>query len=1674
MKKLLTALILLLAVCSARGATYHVNTSGALLTALTQSTTPASPGDVIIIDAGYYNTTNSHGFTCDLQGTSTDPYYVKAAAGAYIQMVDVDSWNEGVSPTTAQYVWFINLDISDAASFHLSQENGGTDPGAVGTCSHIKYISCTFHDCVGAGAGAWHDCTDLEFNGCLFISNGRGEGYEDDVHNYGVYNDNNPSTGNLTHLFKHCVFAHNWNYNFQGWAQTPQVDYTIIDGCTFYDAGWIYNQDNITTSPFSSYNSNVIMGANTNCLDHDQIINSNFWYTLPNQRNGTCGIYIGVVAPATNFTFQNNYVVDGGLTISQSSGTFSGNTYIANFPGSDQPGASQVLSSRPTSGTYISTQIVDYSTQRGYGEGIVTIYNWGNAGSVNVDVSGFLSPGGPYTVMDANNLSRGTWTSGTVPGNGIISIPMNNTTVDVPILGTGPQAQNDAGQNYNRTVSQAFDVTSTYTSADHPGGVTCNYRRPQLTQPTFGVFVVTGTASSGGGIIYGGNHTYFVDPVNGSDANTGYYESDHAWKTIAKVNGFSFATGDSVLLVCGGTWNEELVIPHDGMYFGNYGTGVKPMLTYTGTYGVAFNGKNNVTVNGIDESGAQRAFDFEATVGSYVFTVENCKVYGVANTLRGFDCGLYNNLQITNGLFDHDTVQNDVNDEAFWLGNGTEVCQYCVGINNCVDFRVGIRGVNCNYLHCQSITPVCECLNIEYEAGYPIPTGTIVSDCWLVGGATGMPAVENRGRNSTFTYNVVYGHNNGSNGNAVRQYAPFENAVWENNTIIAQGTGYVLWFDSVDSTTFKNNIVVGIGNLELLSSDNATSNSTWVSDYNDWFSTGGFQFGGTHCSTLSAFTGLVGGDSHSITGDPTFVTNYTNLALQGGSPCINTGTSVGLTSDYLGNAIVGNPDMGAFEYQAGLGTPVASTATGITSGGFVANWGTTTGASNYLLDVATDNGFTSFVSGFSRLNVGNVTSTSVNGLSSATQYFYRVAAQNGSQTSANSNTISLTTLSTGGNPPSTPAIGSASAIGPSSFYANWTQTATATGYYLEVSTSPTFSPFVVGYGPQNIPSGSTTTSLVSPLQASTPYYWRVAAYNAYGTSSYSSYITTTTSALSSFPQGSFSLLPINLSAAGTVTLTWTATGATSATIDNGVGSVATSGGSKSVSVSQTTTFTLTLTNSAGSKTYTTTATVTPAMAQLYRKAVFLHHSVGDVIFHGSYDGTPQTTTVPLEVAKYNTAHSFSGANAVSMSEPSDNGACSECWPNSAAHAQSENDWWMWQQIFAGQDDNSPTLASFLVSYPVVIVKTCYLSEEFMASDDSVAAYKAHYRAIVKSMASHPANFFILWTNYPAYYTGAQNQSRSATFVRWAKDTLFAGKDSYGTFPKNVYIFDPFRKIADAQTGSLPAEYIIGNGDEHPSNAAVAIVTPAFVKETFDAALAYETGGTPPPPPATGTFSIGDTVSVAAAAQDCLNARSAPSLSSSVNECEPVGNVGIVLAGPTTADGYDFYQIAYADGIVGWSAGKLLQKGGTIALPAPPTGTLTVARSTLPYGGGLDTVSWTSSGATSGTLNGSPIASGSLAKGSQSMQISTTATITLVLTNSGGSTTKTALVTVSAQPPPVLPCNVDSLIAVGWGRAAAKFDSVFKAGQNSVVIVPLIDSTQVWIHVNGVNTKRTLR
>jgi len=89
--------------------------------------------------------------------------------------------------------------------------------------------------------------------------------------------------------------------------------------------------------------------------------------------------------------------------------------------------------------------------------------------------------------------------------------------------------------------------------------------------------------------------------------------------------------------------------------------------------------------------------------------------------------------------------------------------------------------------------------------------------------------------------------------------------------------------------------------------------------------------------------------------------------------------------------------------------PVFTATTGQSTSGFTANWGAAAGATSYILDVSTSNTFASFVSGFNGLNVGNVTTYVVSGLTASTNYYFRVRSTNGTCNSSNAATQNVLT-----------------------------------------------------------------------------------------------------------------------------------------------------------------------------------------------------------------------------------------------------------------------------------------------------------------------------------------------------------------------------------------------------------------------------------------------------------------------------------------------------------------------------------------------------------------------------------------------------------------------------------------------------------------------------------------
>ncbi len=386
---------------------------------------------------------------------------------------------------------------------------------------------------------------------------------------------------------------------------------------------------------------------------------------------------------------------------------------------------------------------------------------------------------------------------------------------------------------------------------------------------------------------------------------------------------------------------------------------------------------------------------------------------------------------------------------------------------------------------------------VYFEAAPPVPVATAASNItqtsfdanWnAVSGATGYyldVATDN-----SFT-NMVSGYDNLNVGN-VTTYSV---------TGLSDNTDYYYRVRAYNSNgTSGNSNIISVTTLPYAPSApvaTAATNITQTSFDANWNASAGATAYYLDVATDSSFTSMVSGYDNLNVGN---VTTYTVSGLTAGNTYYYRvrATNAGGTS---GNSNTISVTM----LPATPAAPVATAATNITQTSFDANWNASAGADGYYLDVATDSSFTNMVSGYDNLNVGNVTTYSVTGLTANTDYFYRVRAFNTGGTSGNSNVIDVTTLA---DIPSAPVATAATNISQTTFDANWNSVSGADGYYLDVATDSSFTNMVSGYDNLNV--GSVLTYTVSGLTPETEYFYRVRAYNSGGTSGNSNVISVTT------------------------------------------------------------------------------------------------------------------------------------------------------------------------------------------------------------------------------------------------------------------------------------------------------------------------------------------------------------------------------------------------------------------------------------------------------------------------------------------------------------------------------------------------------------------------------------
>ena len=179
--------------------------------------------------------------------------------------------------------------------------------------------------------------------------------------------------------------------------------------------------------------------------------------------------------------------------------------------------------------------------------------------------------------------------------------------------------------------------------------------------------------------------------------------------------------------------------------------------------------------------------------------------------------------------------------------------------------------------------------------------------------------------------------------------------------------------------------------------------------------------------------------------------------------------------------------------------PTAAVSSAVTSDGFTASWtGNRINDDNiyvhhYEIQLSLTNTFSSLVS------TTNVTANSntFTGLLPNTNYWWRVRGVDEANNKSSFLTVGSAVLtSTTGDvtPPNPPTAVNATSITHNSFQINYTHPADHAGYKLDVSTSPSFGTFLLGY--QNRDIGNVNTFVVSGASPLTNYYVRIRTYDS--------------------------------------------------------------------------------------------------------------------------------------------------------------------------------------------------------------------------------------------------------------------------------------------------------------------------------------------------------------------------------------------------------------------------------------------------------------------------------------------------------------------------------------------------------------------------------------------------
>jgi len=411
-------------------------------------------GDTIWIRVGTYVGT----FSPNLSGTVSAPIIVRAYPGERVVIDGNDgSSNDGfVVHGTYTYYWGLEFTNSNTTRTTASTSSNFRPDVVTNYATHNKYINLIIHD-GGVGVYTSTDYADVEVYGSIIYNNGwQGP---DRGHGHGVYLKNN--TGPV--LIKDNVIFNQFGYGIHEYtdAGAGMLQNIHLEGNIAFDNGTLSN--NSTSANIAILGQEVANGAT--------VLNSLAYYdpaatATINVKLGPSGIANGTLTATGNYavggspaiyvgewttaTVSNDTAVGSGSIMDFSQGSNTGFTWSNNyyfrdtsasawhFGGSSYTygawktasglGGSDGASSTAPAATKVYVRANTYEPGRAH----IVVYNFGSQASVSADVSGILSNGDQYVVLNVQDLFGTPVASGTY-SSGSISIPIAAVAPPVPV-----------------------------------------------------------------------------------------------------------------------------------------------------------------------------------------------------------------------------------------------------------------------------------------------------------------------------------------------------------------------------------------------------------------------------------------------------------------------------------------------------------------------------------------------------------------------------------------------------------------------------------------------------------------------------------------------------------------------------------------------------------------------------------------------------------------------------------------------------------------------------------------------------------------------------------------------------------------------------------------------------------------------------------------------------------------------------------------------------------------------------------------------------------------------------------------------------------------------------------------------------------------------------------------